>query len=220
MQVAVATNAALAPQRSLTARRANFTADPCIEIAAAFKAACKAVDAAQAEMEKCAEAVPADWFTRSGYMCQPHIQVSEADRAAVFGKISPTFCDHEHVDHCFARAAKKLRNDPATLARLPALIADIKSKIDAFNAEREPVIEASGLKKANDDWYAARSEQRTAIAALLATAPTTARGAQAMLGVLTYALTKQDRNGDEVLRLKEVCKIARNVSAFIGGGSR
>ncbi len=219
MQTAVALNITSAPQRSLTARRVNFAADPSIEIAAAFKSACKAVDAAQAEMEKCSEALPADWFTRSGYLCLPHIQVSEADRAALFGKTSPTFCDHEHVDHCFAKAAKRLRNEPATLARLPALVADIKSKIDAFNAEREPVIEASGLKKANDDWYAARSERHAAVTALLATTPTTARGAQATLSVLTLAVTAADR-GEEVLRAKEVCKIMRNVSAFIGGGSR
>lgn len=220
MQTAVALNINSTPQRSLTARRVNFAADPSIEIAATFKSACKAVDAAQAELEKCADAVPADWFTRGGYMRLPHIQLSEADRAELFGKTHPTFCEHDHVDRCFAKVAKKFRKDPATLARLPAFIADIKSKIDAFNAEREPVLEASGLKRASDLHWGASIDLHRAIITLLAAVPSTSRGAQALLSVLTYALTKQDRNGDEILRPKEVCKIARNVSAFIGGGSR
>lgn len=220
MQLAFcATDVRTIPLASSSSHRLRDNPDPSIAIATMFKNACKAVDAAQAEVEKRAEAVPADWFTPGGYMRLPHIQVSEADRALLFGKMSPTFCDHAHVDRCFAKAAKKLRGDAEKLARIPALIAEVKNKIDTFNAEREPVIVSSGLQKASDDFYAARISRTNAAIALVAAIPTTARGAQALLSVVSLAVTSEDR-GESILRPKEVSKITRNVSTYLGGGSR
>ncbi|MAH68443.1 MAG: hypothetical protein CL533_04315 [Afipia sp.] len=208
----------LTPQR-LTARRVNFNADPSIEIAATFKAACKAVHTAQAEMERIADTVPDEWFTNSGFLKLPHAQVSEADRAALFGNCSPSFCSAEDVDARFFKLARKNCKDPALLARLPEIAADLKNKIAAFNAEREPAIEASGLKKASELWAAEKVKFQSARSALYSAVPTSARGAQALLSVVTMAIASEEK-GESLIEAKHTSKIVRNVSAFIGGGSR
>lgn len=219
MQLAsCATDLRAVPLATTSSRRTRDNSDPSIEIAAAFKSACKAYDAAQSEIDRIAEAVPEHWFGPSGMLRLPHIQLREADQAALFDKISPTFCSADEVDERFAKLAKKFRTDAATLARLPVLAAELKDKIAAFNAEREPVLEASGLNKASETFWAVSSDRNAAASSLAAAVPATPRGAQALLSAMTFAVSS--RHGGDVLSAKEICKIARNVSAFIGGGSR
>lgn len=220
MQLAFCTTDVRAvPLPTTSSRRTRNNSDPSIEIAAAFKAACKAAVATQAEVERIAETIPDEWFTPSGIFRMPHAKVSEADRA-LFDNRDFSFQDDADVDARLPKLAKKYCKDRAMLARLPEIAADLKAKIAAFNAEREPVLEASGLNKAGAEASAAGSARRTASKALVNAVPTTSRGAQAVLSAMMTAVKASEKDGLRILNATEICKITRNVSAFIGGGSR